>query len=247
MSRTGHGERRDSDKYQTPMEICQAWSSWAHEMGCKPQHLLDIGAGDGRIGRAFKREFEDLTLTFLEPEPETEKLEGEEWLLRRFSVETVVPLLTPVEDEWLIVSNPPFSMSDEIVSETIRQLNNMCHRWIAMFLLRLNWLGSKKRSEFLSQFPPQFVRVIVPRPSFTGKGTDACEYAIMVWVSVRDEGCNRIGQLAWSKEVSNGSSAGRTEGDSGEATPQGEGGEHELDVRTEKASNHEGDADSQRG
>jgi hypothetical protein len=50
----------------------------------------------------------------------------------------------------------------------------------AAFLLRLNWLGGQARAAW-HRANPCDVYVLPRRPSFTGKGTDATEYAWMVW------------------------------------------------------------------
>lgn len=47
-------------------------------------------------------------------------------------------------------------------------------------LLRLNFLGSQRRAAWLRAWTPD-VYVLPRRPSFTGRGTDSCEYAWCVW------------------------------------------------------------------
>ena len=50
-----------------------------------------------------------------------------------------------------------------------------------VMLLRINFLGSKKRYNFWKKNPAAAIYVLTKRPSFTGKGTDATEYAWFVW------------------------------------------------------------------
>lgn len=50
-----------------------------------------------------------------------------------------------------------------------------------IMLLRLGFLASEKRFNFMKENPPTDVLVLHKRPSFTGKGTDAQEYAWFVW------------------------------------------------------------------
>ena len=54
------------------------------------------------------------------------------------------------------------------------------HAQCVVMLLRINFLGSKKRYGFWKKNPPQAMYVLSKRPSFTGKGTDATEYAWFV-------------------------------------------------------------------
>ncbi len=77
----------------------------------------------------------------------------------------------------VVISNPAFSLAGRLV----RELWKLEPDYIAM-LLRLNWLGSADRVEFLHQCMPD-VYVLPDRPGFEqefGK-TDATEYAWMVW------------------------------------------------------------------
>jgi hypothetical protein len=73
-----------------------------------------------------------------------------------------------------VVTNPPYSLAEEFVRACLPLA-----RHVAM-LLRLNWLASSKRSSWLREHAPD-VYVLPDRPSFTGGGSDACEYAWMVW------------------------------------------------------------------
>lgn len=77
----------------------------------------------------------------------------------------------------LVIMNPPFGMAQQFVQ---RALQIVKRGGTVCALLRLNWLGSKSRREFLKKHLPSF-RVLTKRPSFTGKGTDATEYAWFLW------------------------------------------------------------------
>jgi hypothetical protein len=48
-------------------------------------------------------------------------------------------------------------------------------------LLRINYLGSISRHEWWKENSPTALHVLSKRPSFTGKGTDATDYAWFVW------------------------------------------------------------------
>ena len=83
---------------------------------------------------------------------------------------------TPPQPPTLIITNPPFSLALEFL------LKSLLHKEATViFLLRLNFLGSQKRKPFWNKFPPSHLYVLSERPSFTGHGTDATEYAWFVW------------------------------------------------------------------
>lgn len=75
----------------------------------------------------------------------------------------------------LIVTNPPFSIALDFLEKSLRESKTV------VYLLRLNFLGSQKRQEFWKKNPPSHLFTLSKRPSFTGKGTDATEYAWFVW------------------------------------------------------------------
>lgn len=75
----------------------------------------------------------------------------------------------------LIITNPPFSLALEFLRKSLSEARTV------VYLLRLNFLGSAKRREFWQAHPPSHLYVLSRRPSFTGRGTDATEYAWFVW------------------------------------------------------------------
>jgi len=79
------------------------------------------------------------------------------------------------EDVDLIFTNPPFSLAQEFIEHSIERAQ------CVVMLLRINFLGSKKRYDFWQKNSPDAMYVLSKRPSFTGKGTDATEYAWFVW------------------------------------------------------------------
>ena len=80
-----------------------------------------------------------------------------------------------------IITNPPYRLAADFVRrslEVVQPGGRVC------MLLRLNFLGSSRKRLDVVQRGSGLSRVIVlaKRPSFTGGGTDACEYAWMVWI-----------------------------------------------------------------
>ena len=75
----------------------------------------------------------------------------------------------------LILTNPPFSIAREFIDHSLEHCNT------CIMLLRINYLGSISRHEWWKQNQPTALHVLSKRPSFTGKGTDATDYAWFVW------------------------------------------------------------------
>tara|TARA_Y100000385_G_C12993787_1_gene594030 strand:- start:38 stop:640 length:603 start_codon:yes stop_codon:yes gene_type:complete len=75
----------------------------------------------------------------------------------------------------LILTNPPFSLLTEFADHAIK------HSQTCIFLLRLNFLESKKRHEWWKKNMWSSLHILSQRPSFTGAGTDATGYCWVVW------------------------------------------------------------------
>jgi len=75
----------------------------------------------------------------------------------------------------LILTNPPFSLAKEFIDHSIAHCNT------CLMLLRINYLGSITRHPWWKENSPTSLHVLSKRPSFTGKGTDATDYAWFVW------------------------------------------------------------------
>jgi len=84
-------------------------------------------------------------------------------------------LNTTVLTHDLIITNPPFSKALEFLQKSLSEAKTV------IYLLRLNFLGSKKRRDFWKKNSPTHLFTLVPRPSFTGNGTDSIEYAWFIW------------------------------------------------------------------
>jgi hypothetical protein len=74
----------------------------------------------------------------------------------------------------VVITNPPFSLAFEFVKQALE------HAPVVVLLLRINWLGSQDRRDWLKAHRPA-VHVLPNRPDFTGEGGDATEYAWLIW------------------------------------------------------------------
>jgi hypothetical protein len=73
-----------------------------------------------------------------------------------------------------VITNPPYALAEEFIRGSTKIAK------VSAFLLRLNFLGAKKRNAFL-RFARPGLFVSSDRPSFTGTGTDSTEYAWQVF------------------------------------------------------------------
>ena len=176
MSVTGHNPvRHPDDFYATP-----AWCTRAilPHLG-RPDYfdrVVDPCCGDGAILDVIAEQWPD----------HRQSLRGVEIDARRADIagkkHRVACADALGETQWdraveLVVTNPPFSLAMEFVQ---RALEEVAPGGTVAMLLRLPWLASQKRAPWLRENTPS-VYVLPTRPSFTGKGTDATDYAWMVW------------------------------------------------------------------
>jgi hypothetical protein len=177
VSSTGRGPRLGGadDFFATP-----AWSvrrlleSWSPPGGL----WLEPGAGNGAIIRAVNEVRQDVSWLAVELRPEEKGA-----LLATGARVICDDFLGPsmfhaVDDDIRVVlGNPPFKDAQEFIDRA-RQL---CPRAEIMLLLRLNYVGSEERAEFMRRCPPD-LRTLPNRPSFTSSGkTDSIEYAWFGW------------------------------------------------------------------
>lgn len=197
---SGRMERIKDDKYVTPMWCCARLAEWCRLHLPVPEYIVDIGAGDGRIGRTVRDDWlpaphngKLIRLTLLEPmDPreadriQKDELEdGDDVLSARFEdvVDDAIEMVDDAVDECvtLYVSNPPFALSEQWVRRVVKIILRGRAPRFAAFLLRLDWLGTKRRSDIMEWHPPRWILPLSPRPSFAHGRTDAREYAWFVW------------------------------------------------------------------
>jgi hypothetical protein len=171
MSSTNRGGMRsDADVYPTP--------AWAVTRLLEAVELptgawLEPCAGDGAIMRAVHERLPSVAWTANEIRPDCEDLirpvaEGRvqigDYLNASFDRTFSV-----------VLTNPPFRLAEEFITKSLAIADHV------VMLLRLNYLGSEKRSRFLRENMPD-VYVLPNRPSFMGTGqTDSIEYAWFHW------------------------------------------------------------------
>lgn len=164
---TGH-VRHPDDFYRTP-----AWCVRAilpHLDMPADADVFDPACGDGAILDAIREALPNAATYGIEIDWDRATL------ARRHNVRAA-DALTLGPDWWdvdFIVMNPPFRHAEAFVRKAL------AHAGTVAALLRLSWMASQKRVAFWREHPAD-VYVLPKRPSFTGKGTDACDYAWFVW------------------------------------------------------------------
>lgn len=177
MSATNRGnKRRDKDFYETPAWCVRALLASVQLPGGR---WLEPAAGTGAIVRAVLKHRHDVSFGVCDiDETHEDALENAGAALVRIAdfikIESFhkVPA-TPFYS--VAVGNPPYLLAREFVEACLRRAP------VVVMLLRLNWLASQKRNQFLRDNPPS-VYVLPRRPCFTGDGkTDATDYAWFIW------------------------------------------------------------------
>jgi hypothetical protein len=167
MSATKRSDvRHENDFYATPAWCVRALLA---EVPIPDGLWLDPCAGEGAIIEASGRDrWHAIEL----------REECREKLYRacpRITISDFLSMPNPTPGGYAaIVTNPPYSLAEAFVRKSLEIAP------VVAMLLRLNWLGSMKRAAFLRENQPS-VYVLPRRPSFTGGGTDSCEYAWFVW------------------------------------------------------------------
>lgn len=73
-----------------------------------------------------------------------------------------------------VITNPPYAFAQEFIEASLQ----IAH--VVVMLLRINFLGSERRYQLLSEHRPD-VYVLPNRPCFVGGRSDATEYAWFIW------------------------------------------------------------------
>lgn len=84
----------------------------------------------------------------------------------------------------LILTNPPYDLAQEFITKSLQEA--AC----VVYLLRINFLGTEKRRQWLSQNPPTHLYTLSERPSFV----DVCDGQAKTKTRERVKGCGAIYQ-----------------------------------------------------
>ncbi len=168
MSATNRGAKRNvSDLYSTPGWCVDAL---LRELQLPGGSWLEPGAGYGDLIKAVARHRQDISWTAIEIQEKCRphlEATGANVLIQ--------PLSQPIPGRYAVAfGNPPYIKALEFVKRSFEVAD------VVVFLLRINFLASADRAEYMRSHTPS-IYVLPNRPSFTGGGGDATEYAWFVW------------------------------------------------------------------
>lgn len=174
MSATNRGSSREEhDFYETP-EWCVRRFLEKRNKSLDSALMLEPCAGDGAIIKAFNGFYnipDDYSRNIWHANDINPIHMDELAVFAGISCEDALDL-TYISSS--ILTNPPYKLAFPLAQHFVPQCEEVA------FLLRLNWLASKSRNEWLKENPPD-VYVLPDRPSFDGVGTDATDYGWFVW------------------------------------------------------------------
>ena len=175
ISATNRGSTRAvADFYATPEKTVH---NFLDNYNLKDGNILEPTAGNGNIVKVIKERESNKHITSVE-------IREEEYNnLSKYSNEVITTDFLnwqPTNTYKTIISNPPYSIAQEIIEKCFEIANKDTE---IIMLLRTAFLESKKRYSFWQKHPLNKLYVLSQRPSFTGKGTDATSYAWFIWNS----------------------------------------------------------------
>jgi len=180
MSATGRGtEREPEDAYITPTWTVDRFVERYTLSIDKGAVVLDPCCAEGELLTELHKLRPDLILIGFELReecrPALEKLVGA-GVLKGFAIGSFMDLAKSIGDHEVgfVISNPPYSLAQEFI-ETAERIAK-----VSIWLLRQNFLGATERAEFTDRTRPGLF-TSPNRPSFTGWGGDATEYAWFVY------------------------------------------------------------------
>ena len=171
MSSTNRGAiRHDADFYRTPERSVHALLDRVDLSDRNFGQWLEPAVGDGAIIKAFDSHSSDL-------DPRWLSLDIHDRGMSEFSTFTQQDYLSyvPAAPVEVIITNPPFGIAQDFVSHSLSIANGA----VVIMLLRLGFLGSKKRRDWWQGKEPDALYVLSERP--TGRGGDSCDYAWYCW------------------------------------------------------------------
>lgn len=179
MSATGRsGVRRKADRYVTPAWVTKALL----DRVTLPQKIVDAGCGTLAISRVLvAAHFDVVGYELPEYAPPSEP--GVVVRPTNFLLTTESSFGGPQFSKYAVVMNPPYALAAEFIRRALQLVDR---NQPVCALLRLNFLGSSRKRLDLVGPNSCLRRVLVfsRRPSFTGKGTDATEYAWFIWQEI---------------------------------------------------------------
>ena len=197
-------KRADRDSYPTPHWCIDILAEWLERSLPMPDWVVDLGAGDGRIGSKVRGTFQvvigaisklmlldiveqELTAFDAKYNVHRKQVDVLDWFDTGKAYD-IIDTSDNHPERVLYVSNPPFSLGHEFVWRAVSYVKTVHAPGSACaFLLRAGWwIGggytNNKRADWLNENPPDAMIGLCPRPSFVKGTSDNSEYAWYVWM-----------------------------------------------------------------
>lgn len=170
--------RQPNDFYETPAWAVDAVLDVLGITDAFDGYVVDPGCGNGAIASRVAQRA---------PKADVRGIEKDETLLEQARSTREASIAWELGDwlSWqadgvpdLVIGNPPYKLADDFVKKALAVT---AKKGIVAMLLRSTFLVPKARRELrkLAGLPNKFE--LERRPSFNGSGTDATEYAWIVW------------------------------------------------------------------
>lgn len=163
MSATNRGAVRcEADRYITP-----EWAirSFLENLTPKkaPRKIIEPCAGNGAIVKVLAETYTmtDIIAVEMRPKEKTSLKNAGAHHVAIGNFLKFLPWMAGYPD--LIISNPPYSLAQEVIEHSIKLSGPECD---IVMLLRLNFFGSQERKEFWDKHPAQQLYPLSKRPSF---------------------------------------------------------------------------------
>lgn len=171
MSSHPKGERRKLDAYYTPDDLARALANLVVGDMDVRSLVLEPNVGGGAWVRALPCVF---TVDGMDLDPQARGLAA----CSRSKAGDFLAEDPPSDRYDLVIGNPPYRQAMEHIERAMTLAPRVA------FLLRAGLTASKKRHPFWSGLRERgwqvTIHALVERPSFTGGGTDSCEYMFLV-------------------------------------------------------------------
>lgn len=205
MSATGRSDvREDHDTYITPDWSIRRFLE-AYDLP-KGATVLDPCAANGELLTEIHRLRPDLVLFAIELRDTGAALARlqDEGVIAGYQIGDFLEVAAATENADIdyIVSNPAYEIAEAMIRAGMRVAK------ISAWLLRLNFLGAQERRDFNDESRPGLF-VSPDRPSFTGWGGDATEYAWMVYGDEEVAGTWTMLALSSDEEIKTWNAAAR--------------------------------------
>ena len=168
-----------------------------------PKHILEPSIGGGAFARACLEAWPDSTITGNDIDEDSAGLDDSHFSRVGDFLDLRLEdhALAPKQGYDLIIGNPPYK--DNLHAKHLdHAISLLSPGGVVCFLLPYHFLGyTEGRGWFHDKHgAPKRMEVIQPRPSFTGKGTAATEYAAMMFGNIQPgNGFVKWKQCRWEK------------------------------------------------